>query len=135
MEEMAHRDVLLQSIRRCIASEEFMPAFYERFLGASEEIRKKFRSTDLQRQHQMLARSLELCAAATMGEPAALAEIRERATTHDRDHLNIEPHFYDIWLETLIATACEFDREWNDTVEQAWRRILGYVIQRMIRQY
>lgn len=135
MAEPAPRDVLLASIGRCVASEGFMPSFYERFLGASAEIRHKFRFTDFPRQYQMLARSLELCAGATAGEPEALAEIRERAVTHDRNHLNIEPRFYEIWLESVIATAREFDQQWNDTVEDAWRRVLGHVVQRLIRQY
>ncbi len=59
----------------------------------------------------MLSRSLELCAGATSGKPEALAEMHRRATSHDRDHLNIEPRFYDSWMETIIATAKDFDEE------------------------
>lgn len=83
----------------------------------------------------MLRRSLEMCATATQGEAEALYELNERATTHDRHHLNIEPRFYDIWLETIIATAREFDDQWTDAIEAAWRRILGHVVQHMIRKY
>lgn len=134
-EEPTPKDLFLQSVRRCVASDGFIPAFYERFLSASTEISDKFRFTDFKVQNQMLARSLALCAGATAGEPEALAEIRERATTHDRHHLNIEPRFYDVWLETLLATARDFDDRWDDQVEAAWQRILGHVIQLMTRQY
>ncbi len=135
MDDATPREVFLQSVSRCIASEKFIPEFYTRFLGVSEEIRDKFRFTNMEQQNKMLARSLELCAGATAGEPKALAEISERATTHDRNHLNIEPRLYDVWLETIIETAAQFDDQWTDAVEAAWRRILGHVVQRMIRSY
>ena len=135
MGELTPKELFLQSVNRCVANDAFIPAFYERFLGSSEEIKNKFRATDFQKQNTMLARSLELCAGATAGESESLAEINERATTHDRDHLNIEPRFYDVWLEAIIATARDFDDEWNDAIEAAWKRILGHVVQRMIRRY
>ena len=135
MDQPTPKDLFLQSVARCSASEDFIPAFYERFLGTSEEIKKKFRFTDFDQQHKMLLRSLELCAGVTSGDPESLREINERARTHDRDHLNIEPKLYDLWLDAIIATAREFDAKWDDSVEAAWQRILGYVIQHMIRRY
>ena len=135
MNELSRKDLFLQSVNRCVGNEEFIPAFYERFLGSSEEIKDKFRSTNFDRQNKMLARSLELCAGATAGEAKSLAEITERATTHDREHLDIEPRLYDVWLETIVATASDFDDAWTDSVETAWRTILGHVVQRMIRKY
>ncbi len=44
-------------------------------------------------------------------ESAALAELKERVETHDRNHLDIKPELYDLWLESLVLTAQEFDRE------------------------
>jgi hypothetical protein len=44
----------------------------------------------------MLRRSLKLSAGATEGESAALAELKERAETHDRNHLDIKPELYDL---------------------------------------
>ena len=112
-----------------------MLAFYARFLGASDEIKNKFRFTDFEKQNKMLRRSLELCAGATAGDLESLREINQRATTHDRDHLNIEPPFYGVWLETIIDTARDHDDQWNETVEAAWQRILGYVVKHMVRKY
>lgn len=135
MDEPTPKDLFLQSPNRCLRNDAFIPAFYERFLGSSDEIKEKFRFTDFKKQNQMLARSLRLCAGAIAGQVESLAEIKERATTHDRNHLNIEPRLYDIWLEAIIATAREFDDQWTESIEAAWRRILGHVVQRMIRQY
>jgi hemoglobin-like flavoprotein len=135
MDEPTPKDLFLQSVNRCVGNEAFFRAFYERFLGSSEEIKDKFRFTDFDKQNKMLARSLKLCAGATAGEAESLAEITERATTHDRNHLDIEPRLYDVWLEAIVAAASEFDDEWTDSIEAAWRKILGHVVQRMIRQY
>lgn len=135
MDELTPRDLFLQSVNRCVGDPAFIPEFYERFLGSSEVIKHKFRFTDFDQQNKMLARSLELSAGATAGEAESLAEITERATTHDRHHLNIEPRMYDVWLETIVATASEFDEEWTESIEAAWRKILGHVVQRMVRKY
>lgn len=69
----------------------------------------------------MLSRSLELAAGATSGDPESLREISARAETHDRYHLNVEPRLYDIWLETIIETARDYDANWSEVVEASRR--------------
>lgn len=72
---------------------------------------------------------------ATSGDPESLREIRERGETHDLHHLNIQAAHYKLWLEAVIETANEFDPEWTPEIEEAWRAILGFVIDHMIRIY
>lgn len=83
----------------------------------------------------MLRRSLELCAGVTAGDPESMREINQRAATHDREHLDIEPRFYDVWLKTIIFTAREHDEQWNEATELAWQSILGHVVKYMVRKY
>ena len=135
MNEPTSKTLFLESVERCVASKAFIPAFYKRFLASSDAVKQKFRFTDFSQQEQLLHRSLILCAGATTGAPGALREIDERARTHDRDHLDIEPGLYDVWLEAIINTASEFDSYWDEPTENAWRKILGHVIRRMIRSY
>lgn len=135
MAAMTPKDQFLNSLDRCMENENFIPAFYDRFLSTSEEIRHKFRHTDFEQQNKMLLRSLRLAAGATSGESEALKELRERAKSHDQYHLNIEPSLYEIWLKAVIETVQEFDEEWNETVEHNWRTILGYVISYMVKRY
>ncbi|QDU08373.1 globin [Gimesia aquarii] len=135
MEALTPKDQFLQSLDRCMEQEGFIPAFYDRFLSTSAEIRDKFHNTDFEQQNKMLLRSLRLAAGATAGDPESLRELRERARTHDRNHLNIEARLYDIWLEAVIETVQEFDEEWNEAVENTWRTILGYVISYMVKRY
>ena len=104
-------------------------------MSSSDDVRDKFSNTNFEKQNKMLLRSLQLCAGATSGDPAALREMDERAITHGSHHLNIEPRLYDLWLEAIVTAAGDHDDEWNDEVDAAWRRILGFVIQHMIRKY
>lgn len=129
------KDVFLASLERCADRAGFLHAFYTRFLASSEEIRAKFRYTDFDVQHDMLLRSLRLAAGATAGDQEALHDLTERARTHDRWHHNIKPAMYVHWLEALITTAADFDPQWSDDVESAWRRTLGFVIGHMTKRY
>lgn len=134
-EEVTPRTLYLESYHRCQAARGFIPAFYERFLNASEEVAYLFRNTDFKRQYEMLDRSLRLSAAATVGDPHGLQEINARAESHNRHNLDIRPDLYDLWLDSIVATASRFDPEWNPEIEHAWRRILGFVIKHMIARY
>lgn len=129
------REVFLKSLERCVADREFIPAFYARFIATSDEVREKFKNTDFEQQTRMLVRSLRLAAGATAGNPESLRELRERATTHDRNHLDIAPHLYSLWLAALMETACKHDVLWNAAIEEAWEIILGHVIDHMIAHY
>ncbi|MBX3052026.1 MAG: globin [Caldilineaceae bacterium] len=135
MEELTSKELFLQSVDRCVATEAFISTFYERFLGASDEIKNKFRFTNFRIQSEMLRRSLVLCAGVTTGNPESMSEVKQRAVTHDRSHLNIKPQLYEIWLETIIDTARDYDDQWDETTEAAWQRILGHVINYMVRKY
>ncbi len=135
MAEATPKELFLASLERCASDEAFIPAFYRRFLATSDEIREKFQDTNFEQQNRMLLRSLKLSAGATFGEPESLRELRDRAETHDRHHLNIRPGLYQLWLKAVIATAREYDVEWDAAIESAWNTILGHVINHMIRYY
>ena len=104
-------------------------------MASSDEIQQKFRFTDFEIQNRMLLRSLRLTAMATEGDKKGLRELTERAKTHNRDHLNIKPELYDHWKIAVTETAKEFDDKWSESVEKAWDKILGYVINHMARKY
>lgn len=133
--EILPKDQFLNSLERCASNEGFIPAFYERFMDSSDVIREKFEETSFETQNRMLLRSLRLAAAVTQGDPKSLAELRDRAESHDRHHLNIQPALYNLWLAALLETAAEFDECWNESIKQAWQSILGFVIHRMQAKY
>jgi hemoglobin-like flavoprotein len=135
MEELTLKERFIQSLDRCSGNDEFIPSFYNRFLSTSEEIRYKFLHTNFEKQNQMLLRSLRMAADATSGVPESLREMRERAETHNRHHLNIKPHLYELWLAAVVETASEFDNEWNEANEEAWNSVLGHAIKHMTKYY
>ena len=129
MEAVTVNELFLESLERCTRSKKFIPAFYSRFLSASDDISDKFRHTDFERQNRMLA------ALAVDGQPDGLRDIRERAVSHSRQHLNIEPYLYNYWRSALIETSRQFDDQWDDDIEEAWLTILEHVINQMIKHY
>ena len=135
LKEITPKELFMKSLDRCVSSDLFVPAFYERFMASSDDIRHKFRFTSFDKQNRMLIRSLKLSAVAIEGKPEALAELKERAETHDHNHLDIKPALYELWLDSLLVTARIYDREWSDSIERAWRKILGHVIHRMVAKY
>lgn len=133
--DVTPKEQFVASLQRCSADNKFIPAFYQRFMASSEDIRVRFRFTSFERQNTLLLKSLELAAAAIDDDPQALADLKARSETHNRHHLNVKPEQYDLWLEALVATAAEFDDAWTPAVEKGWRTVLGFVIRRMIAAY
>lgn len=123
-------EVFLASLRRCLADEDFLRDFYHRLLSSSEEIRLKFEHTDLERQSRVLADSLYMLAVAAQSPQKtdefspAWTEMSRLATMHDRDHLDIRPGLYDLWLHYLLEAANNHDPEFTAEIEECWRGTL-----------
>ncbi|MFT5207434.1 MAG: hemoglobin-like flavoprotein [Candidatus Omnitrophota bacterium] len=105
-------------------SHAFYGQFYKKFIAQSPEIKAKFTDADMHRQEKMLHASLlymmNLFSSRAIDEP-----LEHIATLHNAKKLNIEPRFYDIWLDTLVDTVKEFDPKFNDKIELAWRVVLA----------
>jgi hemoglobin-like flavoprotein len=125
------------SLKRCLAAPGFLAGFYDLFVASSDDVRERFRNTDMERQTRMLADSLYVLANAALsqeGSPgrASLPFIAER---HSRRDLDIPPHLYDHWLACLLETARRHDPEFDPTIEAAWRATLGWGIEYMRSRY
>jgi hemoglobin-like flavoprotein len=112
-----------------------MGVFYERFVGASDVVRERFSSTTIENQKKILQDSLQLVSRAYQGFDDGLTHLESIARTHSRRHLDIPPSLYELWLKTLIATAQDFDPEFSERIESAWRAVLRPGIERMIDVY
>ena len=121
-------DVFLASLKRCLAAPGFLEAFYERFIGSSEEVRERFRTTDMKRQARVLEDSLYVVANAIQGEENSLARgaLPAIAARHGRQDLDIPPGLYDLWTECLVETARAHDPQLTPAVEAAWREALTF---------
>lgn len=134
-------EVFRASLKRCLASPDFLKHFYHLFLASSQEVREKFEATDFERQTRVLADSLYLVAvaaqAATQGEEQSPAwtEMNRLAGMHSRGQLDIRPGLYDLWLHCLLQAAQRHDPEFSPEVEEDWRKTLSQGIEYLRARY
>ena len=121
-------------LKREIDGRCFFDAFYVNFINASPEIREKFKHTDMLHQQKMLKKSFYnlLVFYATNNVDNYLIRI---AKQHNRNHLNIPPPLYDLWLDTLLKTVADYDPEFSSTIELSWRLVLSTGITYMKFKY
>lgn len=128
-------DEFERSLARCLGGGDFFGAFYERFLSSSDQVRLKFSGTDFGKQKLVLQRSLYLMARSSLGIDEGLDHLEAIARSHSRRHLDIPPSLYELWLESLVLTAKEFDPEFSLDVERVWLGALRPGIDRMVEVY
>lgn len=130
-------DAFLASLKRCLATPDFLHSFYDSFMASSDEVRAKFAKTEFPRQTRVLADSLYVLAVAAQGQGdnVAWSELARLAERHDRTHLDIRPELYDAWLDCLIEAARAFDPEMTPELEAAWRSTLATGIEHMRSRY
>ena len=102
----------------------FLDAFYRRFQGASPVVKGKFKHTDMAVQRQMLQESLlHMCS--FFVSKVADDRILDITRIHSKTNMNIEPYLYDLWLECLIETVRQYDPEFRQEIELAWRLVMA----------
>jgi truncated hemoglobin YjbI len=118
----------LESLYRATGGEtqqqDFLTRFYELFTESSPDVAARFQGVDMDRQKRMLGRSLQEMTDFSTSR-AASEHLRRTAMRHSRWDRDIRPDLYDLWLESLIATAQEFDLEFTEEIELAWRVVLA----------
>jgi hemoglobin-like flavoprotein len=117
-----------ESYDRAVESEsqrdEFLDAFYETFVAKSDEVAGKFAQTDMERQKDMLYRSLSHMVDFSVQRQAS-EDLRRIAERHSASQIDVNPGLYDIWLDSLIETAQLFDPLFTEEIELAWRVVLA----------
>lgn len=122
----SHGDMFRASLKRCLATPDFLHDFYEMFMASSDTVREKFSMTDFPRQTRVLADSLFIMAVASESKDDAIAwrELDRLAEMHSRAGLDVAPQLYGDWLECLIDAARRHDPSFSAEVESAWRQSL-----------
>ena len=120
---MSPADLVMQSYGRCCASSGFFDSFYQYFLASSPEIREKFAHTNMPAQKQLLRQGILNLVMHARGMPDT--KLRALGESHSRERLDIRPELYDLWLDALLLTIGEHDKECDADVRQAWREVLN----------
>jgi len=130
-------EIFVASMKRCLASPEFLLDFYGFFMDSSEEVRQKFANTDFQKQTRVLADSFWAISVAAQGPrtSATWGDLPRLAAKHSRKDMDIRPGLYDTWLDCLIKAARKHDKQFSDELEAAWRKTLLVGIEYMRAKY
>ena len=120
---MKPADRVMQSYGRCCASPAFFDTFYEIFLASSPQVREKFANTDMPQQKLLLRQGILNLVMHARGMPDT--KLRALAESHSRQGLDIRPELYDLWLDALLLTISEHDKECDADIRQAWREVLN----------
>ncbi len=124
-------EVFNASFERCGKEKLFLDTFYELLISCSEEIREKFRDTDMRVQKETLMISLSYMMMACR-DPEILARTAEKHNIHNRD---IPPHLYQVWLDCMLQAVSQTDPAYEPRIGQAWREVLRPGIDYMIGKY
>ena len=98
------------------SADRFFERFYDLFLE-DPEVAELFAGTGMQRQVQMLKKSLfQLVSFYVLNEPSA--ELSRLAEIHKA--VGVSPVMFDLWMQALLKTVEEFDPEFNELTELSW---------------
>ena len=128
-------DMVTSSYHRCLHSEEFLDTFYKQFLVKSDEIAEKFRLTDFTRQKRMLRQSLLMMVMFNRDPEGGTEDMNKLAERHNRRGVNIPPHLYDLWLDSLCEAVALHDEEYTAELANNWRAAMRAGIDFLISKY
>lgn len=115
-------------------NKKFLDRFYEIFFCKSPAIAQLFKNTDMATQKTMLQDSIfymkDFCTSKRPNE-----YMQRIAKVHSKSAKNIPGEFYDVWLDSLIEAAREYDSEFSEETERAWRIALAPGINYMKHMY
>lgn len=122
--EKVFKESLMRISERKVDGKGFLDTFYELFIQSSDEISEMFKNTNMQKQSQMLKKSISelvFC----YSEKKINNHLLDIGKLHSKDALNISPNLYSLWLETLIKTVELFDPAFSPKIELSWNVILA----------
>jgi hemoglobin-like flavoprotein len=97
----------------------FFRRFCEIFFSSSEEVAEHFANTDMDHQVRVLQKAMfHLISFYLIKNDNDF--IGNIALTHDREHLDIRPELYDVWLAALLQTVAEMDPYYRPETALAW---------------
>lgn len=121
-----------ESFKCCVNDPLFLDRFYEIFLSSSGEVKLMFKDTDMETQKAMLLISMTYM---TKCHKNKLEILLKTANRHNKNNLNIRPHLYSLWLDSLISAAKSINHDFDNNTEKLWRKCLQPGIDLMISSY
>ena len=128
-----------QSFGRCLLNTSqgkgFLDAFYDEFLMSDPRVKPHFSKTDMQKQKDLLRRSISMLILFGSGSGLAKSAVENLALRHDRNHLNIVPDLYRFWVKSLLACIATYDQSYDALVAEDWSEVLKSGVAAMTKAY
>jgi hemoglobin-like flavoprotein len=86
-------------------------------------------------QMVMLKNSLALVVMYGSRSEYALGFVTELAERHGSRSLDIKPHLYEFWLESLMRAIERHDPNFSESLDKTWRQLLRAPIEFMKANY
>ncbi|KEF30395.1 MAG: globin [Gammaproteobacteria bacterium] len=119
---MTQTDLVFQSYGRCCRKDEFFVDFYDFFMSSSEAIRNRFVKTDMAAQRHLLRNGVMQLILVARG--MSDRKLRDLGTSHNRHNYDIDPSWYELWLNALVKTVRMHDPEFSPELGEAWRDVM-----------
>lgn len=116
------------SYGRALGNPRLMDRFYELLMKSHPTIPKYFEKTDLAKQKQLLSQSINMAILFPQKNKIAINAISRIKKSHSHANLDIKPHLYTYWLDSLIAALEESDKDFTPELEKKWRETLQVAI-------
>ena len=123
------------SFSRCNHQDGFFKRFYEIFVNSSDEVKEKFKNSDMEKQVKMLSNSFYTTKLANSESAIILENLKNLAASHGHKDRDIRPELYDLWLDCLIQTVKEHDELFSSDIETVWREKMQVGITYMKSHY
>ena len=94
-----------------------------------------FSNTDMQKQNELLSDAIDSLISFSEGDVAARRHLDEIALSHDREHLNIKPEWYPLWMEALRDTIHESDPGATTQLLADWNTVLQPGVNHIVQQH
>ncbi|MCB1866401.1 MAG: hypothetical protein KDG50_13365 [Chromatiales bacterium] len=115
------------SLERATADPRFLDLFYDGFLSSSEDIRRIFAHSDMDRLKRKLKSSLGMMQLLIEGAPGVDMYFGYLGTLHRG--FRIPFGLYARWVDALIDALDRCDPDFSPELEQLWRRILDSALE------
>lgn len=125
-------------IERCREKEGFARSFYDNLFFLKPGLKNYFKNTDWEHQKKALVFSLEHLSYfwdEKDKDSFHRKQILRISDTHSRKNLNIHPHEYYYWIDALILTLKQHDKDWHDDLQYYLRECLFFPISFIISRY
>lgn len=125
------------SFSRAMTNQAFTDQFYKNLFFLKPELEKHFIHTKWEHQRIAIEKGINHLLGFLDNDPQNIhhQNIIRLSETHSKNNLNIHPHHYYYWIDAMVMTLKEMDKDWYKSLEYYTRECLFFPISFMISLY